>query len=37
MWTKNMQPLNNTHSLTQQRESLIYMSSAFANDLVTEN
>lgn len=37
MWTKNMQPLNNSHSLTQQSESLLYMSSAFANDLVTKN
>lgn len=36
MWTKNMQPLN-SHSLTHQRESLLYMSSAFASDLVTEN
>lgn len=32
-----MQPLNNSHSLTQQSESLLYMSSAFANDLVTKN
>lgn len=37
MWTKNMQPLNNSHSLTEQSESLLYMSSAFANDLVTKN